>query len=395
MSISTVTFQNDALYDIEAIQAGMSKTQNQLSTGLALQTAADNPVAMAQVNQLDVELAASSQYVSNGNFAGSNLKLEEQALTNATNVLQSAQSLATQANNGSLNSQDRQDIATQLQQQLQQLVGIANSTDSTGKYLFAGEASGTQPFAQSGNSVAYSGTTTVSQVEIAPNQFISQGDAGSSVFMSVPAGNGTFTTAAAASNTGSASIDTGTVTDPSAWVPGTYTIDFTSPTRYTVTDSAGATIAAGAYTSGDAIAFDGIEVAVSGTPATGDRFTVAPAGTGTVFGTLSSLIQTLSSSTLTSGQRTTQIGAALQQLGSALQNLDGVQASVGARINAVSTTQTSAQSTQTTLQASVSHLSDTDYAAATTRLSTEELALQAAEESYASIAKLSLFNYVS
>ena len=36
-----------------------------------------------------------------------------------------------------------------------------------------------------------------------------------------------------------------------------------------------------------------------------------------------------------------------------------------------------------------------DYAAATTQLSTEELALQAAQESYASIAKLSLFNYIS
>lgn len=395
MSISTVTFQNDALYDMESIQTAMSTTQNQLSTGLTLQTAADNPVAMAQVNQLNVELAASNQYVSNGNFAGSNLKLEEQALTSATNVLESAQSLATQANNGSLNSQDLQDIATQLQQQLQQLVGVANSTDSTGNFLFAGEASATQPFAQSGNSVTYSGTTTVSQVEIAPNQFISQGDAGSSVFMSVPAGNGTFTTAAAATNTGSASIDTGTVTDPSAWVPGTYTINFTSPTQYTVTDSDSDTVTQGTYTSGDAIAFDGIQVTVSGTPAAGDQFTVAPAGTTSVFGTLSNLIQTLNSSTLTSGQRTTQLGTALQQLGNALQNLDGVQASVGARINAVTAAQTSAQSTQTTLQASVTQLSATDYTAATTQLSTEELALQAAEESYASIAKLSLFNYLS
>jgi flagellar hook-associated protein 3 FlgL len=85
----------------------------------------------------------------------------------------------------------------------------------------------------------------------------------------------------------------------------------------------------------------------------------------------------------------------LQQLGNAVTNVDNVQASVGARINAVSAANSSAQSQQTTLQSSVSQLSDTDYAAATTQLSTEELALQAAEESYASIAKLSLFNYLS
>jgi flagellar hook-associated protein 3 FlgL len=397
MTISTVTFQNDALNAIDALDAQVSQTQNQLSTGLTLQNAADNPVAMSEVNALNVELSASQQYVTNANSTSTNLQLEEQALTNATNVLQSAQSLATQANNGSLNATERQDIATQLQQLLQQLLSVANTTDSNGKYLFAGTASSAQPFAQSGGSVSYSGSQTVNQVEIAPNQFISQGDTGSSVFMNIPAGNGTFTTAAAAANTGSGSIDTGSITDPSTWAAnaGNYTISFTSPTQYQVTNSAGdVVVPATTYTSGDAISLEGIEVTISGAPATGDEFTVSPAGTASAFTTLSGLITTLNSGALSSGQLTTQIGTALQQLGNAVNNLDNVQASVGARINAVSAANTSAQSEQTTLQSSVSQLSDTDYAAATTQLSTEEIALQAAEESYASIAKLSLFNYL-
>jgi flagellar hook-associated protein 3 FlgL len=397
MTISTVTFQQDALYDIDSIESQVSQTQNQLSTGLTLQNAADNPVAMSEVNDLNVELSASQQYVTNGNSASSSLQLEEQALTNATNVLQSAQSLATQANDGSLSNTDRQDIATQLTQLLQQLVSVANSTDSNGNYLFAGTASGTQPFAQSGSSVTYSGGDNVNQVEIASNQFVSQGDTGSSVFMNIPAGNGTFVTAAAAGNTGTASIDPGTVTDPSTWAAnaGTYTISFTSPTQYQVTNSAGATVQSGPYTSGDAISFDGIQVTISGTPAAGDDFTVTPAGTASAFSTLSGLVATLSSTTLNSGQLSTQIGTAEQQLGNALDNLDNVQASVGARLNAVTASQSSAQTEQTTLQSTVSQLSDTDYAAATTQLSTEEIALQAAEESYASISKLSLFNYLA
>lgn len=397
MNISSVTFQNDAITDIQAIETEMSQTQNQLSTGLQLQNAADNPVAMSQVNQLNVQLSASQQYVTNGNAASANLKLEEQALTNATNVLQSAQSLATEANNGALTASDREDIATELQQQLQQLVSISNSTDSNGNYLFAGEASGTQPFAQSAGSTTYSGSDAVSQVEVGPGQFISSGDSGSSVFMNIPSGNGTFTTAAGAANTGTGSIDTGTVTDPSLWASnsGTYTISFTSPTQYQVTDSAGDVVTSGAYTSGDAIDFDGIEVTVSGTPQTNDQFTVAPAGTASVFSALSGLITTLNSTTLTAGQIVTQIGGASQQISNALNNIDNVQASVGARIDAVTSAQSGAASEQTTLQSSVSQLSDTDYAAATTQLSTEELALQAAEQSYASIAKLSLFNYLS
>ncbi len=397
MNISTVTFQNDALADIQQLETAMSQTQNQLSTGLQLQNAADNPVAMSQVNELDVQLSASQQYVTNSNAASANLTLEEQALTNATNLLQSAQSLATEASNGSLTASDRQDIATQLQQQLAQLVAIANSTDSNGNYLFAGQASGTQPFAQSGGSVAYSGSDSVNQIEIGAGQFISAGDTGTSVFMNIPTGNGTFTTAAAAGNTGSGSIDTGTVTDPSTWAmnSGTYTISFTSPTQYQVTDADDNPVTSGTYTSGDAIDFDGIQVTISGAPATGDQFTVAPAGTGSVFSALSGLITTLSSTTLNAGQLATQVGTAEQQIGNALNNLDDVQASVGARINAVTAAQSGAQTEQTTLQSSVSQLSDTDYAAATTQLSTEELALQAAEQSYASIAKLSLFNYLA
>ena len=394
MTISTLSFQQNALAQMEALETDLSQTQQQLSSGTTLQNAADNPGAMSQVNELNMQLSASQQYVTNGNAANANLTLEENALTNATNLLQSARSLAVEANNSALSATQRQDIATQLQQQLQQLVGIANSTDSNGNYLFSGTDASTQPFAQTGSSVSYSGSGEVNQVQIGPTQSISAGDSGSSVFMNVPAGNGTFTTAAGAANTGSASIDTGSVTDASEWVADTYTITFTSPTQYQVTNSEGATVTSGTYTSGNAIAFDGIEVTVSGTPATNDTFTVAPAGTASVFDTLSGLVNTLSSGTLSAAQIATQLGTGLQQIDNAINTIDNVQSSVGGRINAISTAQSSAQTQQTDIQTEVSQLSDTDYSQAVTQLSTEELALQAAQESYASIEKLSLFNYL-
>jgi flagellar hook-associated protein 3 FlgL len=401
-SISTQTFHTNAVDSIEALENAISKTQNQLSTGLTLQNAADNPAAMVQVNQLNMQLSASQQYTTNGNLAGSNLKLEEQALTNATNVLQSAQDLAVQANNSALSSSQLQDIGTQLSQQLQQLVSIANSTDSNGNYLFGGYASTTQPFAQSGAGVAYAGAQETSQVQIGENQFISTGDTGSSVFMNIPAGNGTFTTSAASTNTGTASMGPGSVTNAAQWAAaaGTYTITFTSPTAYQVTTGPGSSptvVATGSYdgASGGTIAFNGVQVAVSGNPATGDEFTVAPAGTSSAFATIQSLITTLNSTSLNAGQRATQISQALEQISAAVNNLNDVQASVGARINAVTGAQSSEQSEQTAYQAQISTLSETDYAAATTQLSSEEVALQAAEESYSSLAKLSLFNYIS
>jgi flagellar hook-associated protein 3 FlgL len=395
--ISTLTFRTNALDSMEALTAALSKTQEQLSTGKSFQVAADNPTGMAQVNQLDMELSASQQYVKNGNLASGNLNLENQALTDATNLMQSARDLAVEANNASLSATQRQDIATQLTQQLQQLVSIGNRTDGNGNYLFGGHAASTQPFVQNGNSVSYVGADQVSQVQISENQRISAGDTGSSVFMNLAAGNGTFTTAAGAANAGTASIGPGSVTNPSQWVPDTYTVTFTDATDYKVTNSSGATVTTGTYdaTTGGTISFNGVQVTLSGNPASGDTFTVAQAGQSSAFATLSGLITTLSSTTLNSGQMATQISQSLEQIDTALNNIGNVQASVGGRVDAVTASQSTAQSQQTNVQTSISNISDTDYAAATTQLSSEEVALQAAEESYASLAKLSLFNYVS
>ena len=397
MTISTLTFQTNALNQMEALETALSKTQMQLSSGKRIQSAADDPTGMAQVNQLNMELSASQQYVTNGNLATANLNLETQALTDATNLMQSARDLAVEANNSALSPTQRQDIATQLSQQLQQLVAIGNRTDSNGNYLFGGNASSSQPFGQSGNSVGYAGSDQVSQVQISENQRISSGDTGSSVFMNLPAGNGTFTAAAGTANTGGASIGPGTVTNPSQWIPDTYTITFTDATDYTVTNGGGATVTTGTYdaTKGGSISFNGIQVGVSGNPASGDTFTVAPAGQSSAFATLSSLVTTLSSPTLNAGQIATQVNQSLEQIDGALNNLGNVQASVGGRLNAVTSSQSAAQSRQTDLTTQVSNIQSTDYAAATTQLSTEEITLQAAEQSYASLAKLSLFNYVS
>jgi flagellar hook-associated protein 3 FlgL len=401
MRISTITFQNSALSQMQDLQAAMNKTQTQLGTGSRLQSAADDPAAMVQVNQLNTELSASTQYVTNGNSASANLKLEEQGLTDATNTLQSARDLAVEANNAALTPAQRQDIATQLQQQLQDLMSIGNQRDSTGNYLFAGTASGTVPFAQNGNSIAYAGASSVNQIQIAANQRISAGDTGASVFMNVPAGNGTFTTANAATNTGSGSIGTGTVTNPAGWVPDTYTISFISPTQYQITNSSGTVVPSGTppvtpatFKPGDTISFNGIQVAITGTPAATDTFTVAKAGTSSAFSTLSGLITTLNSTTLNPAQLATQVSTALEQIDGAITNMSNVSASVGARLNSITSTQSSAQTSQVSLKTSISDLSATDYAAAVTDLNTEELALKAAQQSYASIAQLSLFNFV-
>jgi flagellar hook-associated protein 3 FlgL len=400
MRISTATFQDNAVSQMDALEAALQQTQTELSTGSQLQNAADNPIGAAQVNQMSVEVSASTQYVTNSTTANTNLGLEEQSLSNATSIMQNAVTLATEANNSALSPANRADIATQLQQDLQSLASIGNSTDSAGNYLFGGYANTSPPFTQSGGTFSYNGSDQVIQVQISSNQSVSGGDTGATAFMNIPTGNGTFAVSATLTNTGSASIGGGTVTDPTTYAAaaaagaGAYTISFTDPSDYQVTDSNGNVVGSGTYTDGGSISFNGAQVTLNGTPAAGDSFTVAPATTTSAFSALSNLITTLNSTTLNSGQLTTQINAAVQQIQNSITNFSNVSASVGARINAITAAQSTATSVTTTLKTNISTLQSTDYTQATTQLSSEELALQAAQESYASLEKLSLFNYI-
>jgi flagellar hook-associated protein 3 FlgL len=395
MRIATITFQQNAVDQMGNLSSDLAKTQNDLATGTRLHSAADDPAAMSQVNTLNVQMSASQQYVTNGNYATSTLQLEEQAMSDATNTLQSARDLAVQANNPALSAAQRSDIAAQLAAKLQDLVSIGNRVDGSGNQLFSGTASTTVPFSVSGTSVSYNGSSQVSQIQVGPNQRMSAGDTGATVFMNIPAGNGTFTTSGAAANTGTGSIGVGTVTNATAWVPDTYTITFTSPTAYTVTNSTGTPVASStSFKDGDAIAFNGVQIPMTGTPAAGDTFTVAKAGNASAFSTLQSLVTTLTDPTLSNAQISSKIGGALQQIDNAISNMSNVSASVGARLNSITSSQGAAQSLQTNLTTAVSQLSDTDYAAAITKLNTEEISLQAAQSSYASISKLSLFNFL-
>ncbi len=88
-------------------------------------------------------------------------------------------------------------------------------------------------------------------------------------------------TAASSSNTGSGSIDQGSVPNSASWVRGNYTLTFTNATTYQVTDSTGAVVGNGAYTSGTPITFNGMQVTVSGAPAAGDSFAINDNGSGT------------------------------------------------------------------------------------------------------------------
>jgi hypothetical protein len=94
--------------------------------------------------------------------------------------------------------------------------------------------------------------------------------------ISSPSGTDFFTTAQGGSNSGTGAIDAGAIVNGEKWIPDVYTITFASPVAWTVKNSGGTQVASGAYADPTAIAFLGVEVTISGAPASGDTFTLNP-----------------------------------------------------------------------------------------------------------------------
>lgn len=92
---------------------------------------------------------------------------------------------------------------------------------------------------------------------------------------------GPLVASATVGNTGSASITSATVPDTSAYTRGNYTLSFTGPAAYSVTDASGNPVSSGAYTPGTPIVFNGIDVTLTGTPADGDSFAIDDNANGT------------------------------------------------------------------------------------------------------------------
>ena len=87
-------------------------------------------------------------------------------------------------------------------------------------------------------------------------------------------------------------------------------------------------------------------------------------------------------------------GQFLTNITSALETVIDVRAKIGARINVVEQQESVSQDLALTVQETLSGLQDLDYAEAISRLSLQTTALQAAQQTFARVQGLNLFNFL-
>jgi flagellar hook-associated protein 3 FlgL len=434
MRISTQTIFEQGIFNLQRNQAALVRGQEQISTGRRILNPSDDPVASARALEVGQARFANDQLIRNADSADAAIGLQEEALGRYTRLLQDVKTSVVSAGNAALSQRELKDIAAELRGRYDELIGLANTTDSNGLFLFSGYQGSTQPFTENAPGVvAYNGDQGQRLIQVGPVRDLPVSFAGSDVFQRIKDGNGTFVTEAVPANTGTGVVTKGVVSDLSAWLDATnsraYEVRFhvdssgmTPVTTYDIVDTVnGVSMLTGdppvagphlrTYQTGAAIelatqsppdtspaVFDyGIEFSITGDPADGDTFTVSQSTSKDIFATLHDLIGALESGgtgSTNNTRLTNSLNTAHNSLDNALDVSLTTTAAVGAYSQEIETNRNAAQDLKLQFEKTIANLEGLDYNEAISKLTFSEVSLQAAQKSFLQIQALTLFEYL-
>ena len=398
--ISSQQIFSGGINRLQDLNSSLNQTQEQISTGKRVNKPSDDPVAAARILKLDQELSRIETYQRNAGLAENRLQQEESALAGSVDVIQRIRELTVQAGNGSLSPNDRKSISSEMKERIGQLANIANTRDASGEYIFSGFQGSTAAFGKDASgSWVYQGDEGQRVLEIDDGVTVPISDHGKGIYSSIPAAvfaEGDPGNAAAARIDGIEVVDDGGL---SAVSPDdiTITVDTVAGTVSAVNSRTGdpLTVTPTAYTSGESFEVAGVQATITDA-GDGDEFTLRAGEKQSVFATIENLIDGLDNIDKSSpaGQAAYDdlIAASLQNLDNAQESIVQKQTEIGGRLNAVDSTKSFLEDSSVYSEDIRSQLRDVDYAEAISNLSFQSFVLQAAQQSFAQVSQLSLFD---
>jgi len=404
MRISTAQLTNAGVRELLLRQADVQKTQLQLATQKRVLKPSDDPVAATSISFLQTEISQLEQFNRNGDQAKASTELEESVLASVTDILFRIRSLMVQSANGSYGEDELDSLAVEMNERLKELLGLGNTQNANGDFLFSGSKVKVEPFTRdaAGNYI-YNGDQNQRLLRISSGVVEPVSDPGFDVFMNIKNGNGKFITSSNPANTGSGIISPGSYQAPPNFLAEPYSItfgvDINGNTTYTVDGvTSGANIVpATIWQEGDQISFNGITTEVSGSPVAGDIFQVDPSSSEDMFSTIQGVVNAINSFSESDSGRAqflNSLNSAQETLDRHMQNVDIVRGKVGSRLNAIDSESNSNLSLLVTSKAALSDVQDLDVVEASTRFSQQLVILEAAQASFIRVQGLNLFNFL-
>lgn len=184
MRISTSWHQQASVNAILEQQSKLAYTQLKLSSGKRILTPSEDPAAAVKLVNLDQTIKLNEQYQDNIGVVRQRLSLEESGLKQAVETLHKIRDLGVQGLNDSNSASDRLAIAIEMDILNEHLMGIANTQNANGEYLFSGFKTDTVPFTRAGVPpvYTYNGDANQRALQIGPARQVTDGDAGEAVF---------------------------------------------------------------------------------------------------------------------------------------------------------------------------------------------------------------------
>lgn len=169
-------------YHLDQIQGQMSMKSQQISTGKAFFNVSDDPVKVDSSMLIGVTENKVNQFQSNITDAKGLLQFIDTNFGNTVTSMQQAQQDALRAANGSYSQTDKDQVADEIEQTIQQVVGYANSK-YLNRYVFSGEKTDTQPITYNGTTVTYNGNSNKMKVNVSDQISADVSQDGGSVFV--------------------------------------------------------------------------------------------------------------------------------------------------------------------------------------------------------------------
>jgi flagellin len=148
LSIATNLLSNSVQLNLDNNQKQLQNVVTQLSSGLRINTAADDPSGNAIATNLTSQYEAFNQASQNVQNANNAAQVALGALTQQTDILQRIRTLAVEAASDVNSSSDRANLQTEVAQLLLEVNRIAQNTNFNGQALLDGSHQGDQAGAE-------------------------------------------------------------------------------------------------------------------------------------------------------------------------------------------------------------------------------------------------------
>lgn len=150
MRISTQMIYDSGAARMNEMQTALNKTQQQIASGRRMLAPSDDPVAAARALDVAQAQALNERYGVNRQRATSALTEVEGVLASVTELIQDVKTTVISAGNPLISDANRASMATELQARYDLLLGLSNSRDAQGNYIFSGYMTETAAFAATG-----------------------------------------------------------------------------------------------------------------------------------------------------------------------------------------------------------------------------------------------------